>query len=430
MIQNLNKSVFLFTNGCPENRIDMARIREFFIKNGWKISDSYLNADLILFNACALTEFDENRSVSTIQTIRTFKPDHADFIVCGCLPKINPLLLGKHHDGIVLYGEHDVDKLNTLIGATFPVEEAVANDLEPCGNLKRKPSNSRIYSTLLDQLFVEKSKSRSKAGQILTAPLLYYDKWLSSSVNIFHRHQPTYYIKVCTGCLNHCAYCAVKKSRGNLSSVPPEKIIAQLKSGLSRGFKQFSLLGTDIGPYGRDIGTNVVELLSELTRIEGDFSLRIRNIEPLWLTKFYPEIEKLLASNKISFIGIPIESGNDEILAAMRRGYKIGPVKDTIRQINQKFPAIFIRTQLMTGFPGETRVQYVDTCRLVDELNFDYVEVYAFSARPDTPAMTMTNQIPPAENSRRRNKLWLKALLRRTPQKLLKILKYSNYRVS
>jgi threonylcarbamoyladenosine tRNA methylthiotransferase MtaB len=183
------------------------------------------------------------------------------------------------------------------------------------------------------------------------------------------------------------------------------------------------LLGTDLGPYGKDIGTDLVTLLHEMIQEKGDYTIRIRNIEPNWLKKMFPQLKEILKSKKISFIGIPIESGNNDILKAMRRGYKIEDVKECVKQLNQEFPSIFIRTQLMTGFPGETLEQFYDSYHLVDELFFDYVEVYPFSPRPDTPAAQMENTVPTIEAVRRRNKLWYKALLKNTPQRIRKILK-------
>ena len=419
------KTVFLIANGCPENRIDMALVQEFFQKNNWNTVDNYLDAALILFNACALTQFTEKRSLQIIETLKTFKPSGSQFIVCGCLPKINESKLKEIHEGIILYGEHETYKLNDIIQAKYRMEEISANSLYPQRKLKRKPKNSKIYTGLIDHIFFESSEFHCTFSRILLAPLFFYDSWLNVKINIFSSDQSTFFIKIATGCMNCCSYCAVKNSRGNLQSKELTKVLDEFRLGLQQGYKNFTLLGTDLGPYGRDRGIDLTTLLQRMISESGDYTIRIRNIEPHCLKKMWPHIKEILKSKKISFIGIPIQSGNNDILKAMRRGYMIEDVKECIKQLNEEFPFIFIRTQLMTGFPGETLEQFYDTYNLLDELFLDYVEVYSFSPRPNTLAAKMENQIPTKEKVRRRNELWLKALLKNTPQKLKKIYHYN-----
>jgi tRNA A37 methylthiotransferase MiaB len=415
------KSVYLITNGCLENRNDMALIRDFFEKNGWKIVDNYLHSDLILFNACALTEFHEHGSIKIIKILKAYKPSGTPLIVCGCLPKINKKKLMQFHDGMTLYGEDDTYKLNDIIQADFKIDGVYANYLCPYKPLMEKPNESNIYADLFYELFHMKSEFRSTFRRFLYAPILYYDNWLNSKINVFHGNRRTFFIKIATGCLNRCAYCAVKNSRGNLKSKSLSRVMDEFRSGMKQGYKYFSLLGTDLGPYGSDIGIDLATLLHEMIQEDGDYSIRIRNIQPHWLNKLFPQFREVLKTKKISYMGIPIESGNNAVLRAMRRGYKIEDVKESIRQLNKEFPFIFLRTQLMTGFPGETLEQFYDSYRLVSELCFDYVEVYPFSPRPDTLALKMKNTISTKEAVRRRNKLWFKALLINTPRRLRKI---------
>lgn len=418
---NSNKSVFLITNGCPENRIDMGIIHNFFRQNGWNISDNYFSSNLIVFNACALTQFHEEQSINIIETLKANKPPGSKLIVCGCLPKINNSCFKLNHKDIILKGEHENYKFNDIINTNNKIEEITANFLHPYRTLKKIPSKSKIYPGLIDHIFQVESEFRSKFSRVLWAPLLFYDKWLSAKINLFDKNESSYFIKIATGCLNRCSYCAVKNSRGNLISKPLEKVLAEFRSGLRKGYKNFSLLGTDLGPYGKDLGINLAILLKEMIRENGDYKIRIRNIEPKWLLKIWPEIKEILKSKKILFIGIPIESGNNDVLKSMRRGYTVEDVKKCIKELNEEFPFIVLRTQLMTGFPGETIEQFYDTYNLIDELFFDYVEVYSFSPRPNTPAAMMENQISMKERMRRRNKLWVKALLKNTYQKIKKI---------
>jgi len=361
-----------------------------------------------------------------IETLKAYKPSGSQLIVCGCLPKISESKLKEVHDGTIIYGEHDVNKLNKLINAKYKIEDVSANFLYPSERFIKRPSTSNNCHPLIQHLFYIEDEFYSKLCEILWSPLLFYDSWLDASVNIFHKNDSTFYIKAATGCTNCCAYCAVKKSRGHLKSKALNKVLDEFRCGLQQGYKHFALLGTDLGPYGRDIGVDLVTLLGEMIRENGDYRIRIRNIEPMWLLKMWTELKEILKSKRISFMGIPIESGNNDILKAMRRMYRIEDIKACVKELNEEFPFIFTRTQLMTGFPGERLEQFHDTCRLIDEVFFDYVEVYSFSPRPNTLAAKMKNQIPKREKMRRRKKLWLKGLLMNTSQKLHKIYEEKN----
>jgi tRNA A37 methylthiotransferase MiaB len=237
----------------------------FFRKNDYHITDNYLNSGLIVFNACALTDANEKESLEIIETLKTYKPQGSQLIVGGCFPKINESKLKEAHDGIILYGEHDTTRLNDLIKAKHKLDGMSANFLHPrIKKLKRKPTNSKIFSSRIELLLDRKSESEyyGKISRILWAPLYYYDCWLNKNIHVPHRKQPTFFIKIATGCMQRCSYCAVKNSRGNLQSKPFEDIMKEFRSGLQQGNRHFGLLGTDLGPYGRDIGTDLISLLA------------------------------------------------------------------------------------------------------------------------------------------------------------------------
>lgn len=239
-----------------------------------------------------------------------------------------------------------------------------------------------------------------------------YRNRLDQAINVFGPN--SFCIKVSTGCPNKCAFCAVKISRGKLRSKPIDRVIEEFEEGLARGYKEFALLGTDVGAYGRDHGNTLVDLLRELIKIEGDYTIRLRNIQPKFLIEMMPELIEILQSGKISYISSAAESGNNRILKLMRRGYTIEDYKEAILTLKSRFLELQIRTQIMVGFPGETEQEFQDSLRLLDEIKFDFVEVYPFQARPNTEAAAMEDQVPAKVIRRRYHKAYMKSLFNLT----------------
>jgi threonylcarbamoyladenosine tRNA methylthiotransferase CDKAL1 len=389
------KKVCVLTNGCPENRIDCSKMQKFAGDNGCTITSEIKEADIIVFNACGLTESTQEHSIDIIKFIETQKKPSAELVVCGCLPRINKSRLREVYHGFAF--EHDIGQLKEVIDIRTDPEDAYANCLIPRAYV---PSVHRW--TFAD---LKKLASLMSIKERLTKP--YYDH-LDQAVNVFHSH--SFCIKVSSGCPNRCAFCAVKVSRGELKSKPIEKIVEEFKEGLVKGYKEFSLLGTDVGAYGMDLGITLVDLLRELLQVEGDYTIRLRNIQPKFLIKMMPELRDILRSGKITYLSTAAESGNNQILGLMRRGYKIEDYKEAVLSLKREFPKLQIRTQIMVGFPGETEEEFEDSLRLLDEIEYDFVEVYQFQPRPGTEAAKMKDQVPAKISRRRYHKAYMKAL--------------------
>ncbi len=231
-----------------------------------------------------------------------------------------------------------------------------------------------------------------------------------------------FYIKVSTGCHSNCAYCAIKKSRGMTKSKPIPKVVAEFRTGLQQGFKKFSLLGTDLSSYGMDIGCTLNDLLKELIREKGDFKISLRNINPGNFKRLIDDFLPLLSSNKIEYLEMAAESGSDRIIKLMNRTYTIAEFKEMVSKIRKAYPQFILRTQLIAGFPTETEEEFQETMNLVDDVVFDFVEVYEFSERKGTIAEKLEPKVPDNIKKRRYMKLYRKAILNRTPRKIKHII--------
>jgi tRNA A37 methylthiotransferase MiaB len=400
---NEDSKVFLTTNGCPENRIDLARMREFLIENKWKVVDSIRESDLILFNACALTHGMQENSMKIISELNLRKKPSTELIVCGCLPKINNERLRDVYQNMT-FGSDEIERFSEALNINSNPGNIYANYLVPLYNNGYKngwhiPNLKKLFSiaAINRRLFIN------------------YYKRLCSAINVFHPY--SFCIKISTGCLTNCSYCAVKISRGILKSKPLNKVTHEFAEGLAKGFTEFSLIGTDTGSYGRDQGITLVTLLKELLERKGDYQIRLRNVQPRFLIEMMPELQEFFKTGKISYIGTAVQSGNNRILKLMNRKYTIEGYKEAIQFINKEFPQIQIRTQIMVGFPSETEEEYQDSVRLLDELSFDIIEVYNYSPRLNTQAAKIKEKVPPEVARKRYNNLLVKSIFNEKKKK-------------
>ena len=404
--------VTVVCNGCPENRIDCAQAEKYLVENGWRVTKNWQEADLILFNACGLSRETTSYSLKVIKKIQSKKRENQQLIVWGCLPKIDPEALKKEYDGIVSAGS-ELPELPQMFNTSGAVNQTTANSLGDRWSLNKK--NAREFSRY--------RSSGSFVSQIYKRPALRWADYLDSRFNLVRDKDPSiFYIKISSGCQSNCAYCAIRKSRGLTKSKPVEKVVAEFQQGLQKGFKNFSLMGTDLGSYGVDFGGNLVDLLKELTSQEGAFKISLRNVNPYHLKNMLDGFISVLESNKIRYVEVAAESGSNRILRLMNRNYTIEEYKMLISAIRKACPQLIIRTQLIVGFPTETEQEFQESMRLIDDVVFDYVEVYEFSTRPGTVAEKIEPKVPDDIKWQRYLRSYKKALLNRTSRKIKNIL--------
>lgn len=385
------RTVCFLTNGCPENRIDAARMQEFLKRNDWRPTDDYRDADLIVFNACAHTADSEALSIKITRDLLAKKKPGAEVIVCGCLSRINPECLSEVYHGFT-FGSDEVEKLSKVVDTVTDPAESSANYLIPLRGKWRVPN------------------LKGNVGTSYIAKLIYL-----ATMACFHPHSPAinaynrsvFCIKVSTGCLGACAFCAIRLSRGRVQSKPIPQVMREFEDGLAKGYKEFALIGTDLGAYGRDIGATLADLVRTIEEREGSYTVKIRNINPKFLIEMTPDFCKILESGKVSYLSSALESGSNRILRLMKRGYTVEEYEQSISALRQAWPTINIRTQVMVGFPTESEEDFQDTARLLDKTHFDFVEIYMFQPRPKTVAARLDGQVPRSVARRRMTKLYL-----------------------
>ncbi|RLF25656.1 MAG: MiaB/RimO family radical SAM methylthiotransferase, partial [Thermoplasmata archaeon] len=194
-------------------------------------------------------------------------------------------------------------------------------------------------------------------------------------------------VPISEGCLNACTYCATRFARGVLRSYKPELVVKWVKEALARGYREIQLSSEDTGCYGFDIGTNLAELLDEITAIEGDFRVRVGMMNPNHVLKFLDELVDAYTDEKVyRFLHLPVQSGDDEVLKRMGRTYTVEQFEEIVRTFRKKVRDLNLNTDIIVGFPGETDGAFRNTVELVERVKPDKINVSRYSPRPGTIA--------------------------------------------
>jgi len=193
-------------------------------------------------------------------------------------------------------------------------------------------------------------------------------------------------VPISEGCLNACTYCATRFARGVLKSYKPELVVKWVKEALARGYREIILSSEDTGCYGFDIGTNLAELLEEITSIEGEFRVRVGMMNPNHLSKFLDELVDVYRNEKIyKFLHLPVQSGDNEVLRRMGRTYTVEEFEEIVKTF-RKIPDLNLTTDIIVGFPGESDEAFQNTVELVKRIRPDKINVSRYSPRPGTIA--------------------------------------------
>jgi MiaB-like tRNA modifying enzyme len=203
-------------------------------------------------------------------------------------------------------------------------------------------------------------------------------------------------IPVSYGCLGACAYCCVVFARGRLRSYPVNEIISRVKDDLAMGAREFWVTSQDTACYGKDKDTNLAELLKAMCAVKGDFKVRVGMMAPNVVASFLDDLIQAFKSEKIyKFIHLPVQSGDNNVLKRMRRCYSVEDFEAIVTAFRSSFPDVTLATDVICGFPSESREAFENTLRLIEEIKPDVVNVSKFFARPRTAAAEMHEDFVP-----------------------------------
>lgn len=369
------------SNYCMVNIYALARFKKLLLRNNWQLVNNCSNADLILVCTCAFNQSQEDFSLDIIRKMERKKKPDAELIVAGCLPKINKERLEEVFDGITI-SPRESDKIDDIIESKIKFSDIkdVIVRREDFQTSFLNSLNKLIANTFLRGLF----GGIHKFFKVKIEP---YYKVLNT---IYDHH--IFFIEACTGCLGNCSYCAIKHAKGTLKSAPIERIIEEFKYGLKKGYKKIALIGDDLGFYGYDRHTDLVNLLEEILKIKGDYQLLLYYIEPMDFEKMFPRLKNVFKSGRIIDVNIPVQTASNRITKLMNRNCDIEKVIKYASELKKEFPSCNVRTHVIVGFPGETEEDFEKSLNLFDA--FDEVGIFEYTDRPNIPASRMPNKVP------------------------------------
>ncbi|MNX69507.1 Threonylcarbamoyladenosine tRNA methylthiotransferase MtaB [compost metagenome] len=212
------------------------------------------------------------------------------------------------------------------------------------------------------------------------------------------------WLKVSEGCNNRCAFCIVPTVRGREQSVPPETLVERARAYAALGYQELVLTGTHIGGYGKDLKTGLASLIERLiAEVPAIKRFRVASIEPI---DFPPALIERFASPEVCpSVHLCLQSGSTRILNAMRRRYNADQYRRLVARIRASRPDVAFTTDVIVGFPGEADDDFLETCRMVEEIGFAGVHLFPFSVREGTHAATLPDRVPPAVIGERMERL-------------------------
>jgi threonylcarbamoyladenosine tRNA methylthiotransferase MtaB len=360
-----NKTVAFQTLGCKLNFAETSTLARKFEASGYDRVPFETSSDIYVINTCSVTENADKKFSQTVRQAYKINPE-AFIIAVGCYAQLQPESLAA------------VDGVDLVLGAT---------------------EKFNVVSYLEDL-------TKDAPAQIRACDIDEADFYVSSYA-IGERTRA--FLKVQDGCDYKCTYCTIPMARGVSRSDRLENIISQARDIASQDIREIVLTGVNIGDYGKgEFGNKkhehtFLELVRELDQVDGIDRLRISSIEPNLLNE---EIIRFVSSSKtfVPHFHVPLQSGNNEILAKMRRRYQRELYIDRVRLIKSVMPDACIGVDVIVGFPGETEDHFLDTYQFLNDLDISYLHVFSYSERPNTPAAQMSGVVD-SKTRHKRSKL-------------------------
>jgi len=348
----MGKQVYIANNGCESARTDMSLFDMHFKSLGYKPTAEITQADVVVFGGCSFHENAYQESIGAIKSLDDKRKPGSTLIVSGCIVGIMPERI-----------KHDVPEANYVL----PL-----NDLP---HLAKELGNESLAKVV---------------------PIFYDDD-----------DAQTVHLKVENGCAGKCTYCVIPNGRGNLRSYSLDSLaeaaqnIINEKSGVT-----LDLVGEDVGAYGLDLrsGTNVSDLVRRLTKLDGDYKIKINVINPWYFLEgknrdvrqdLIDTISDAVDRNKfVPHLGLSMQSGSDKVLHAMKRLYTSANYESIIDALRERIPRMTFGTDVVIGFPTETEDDFRQTYDLLSKIRHDYHGLWGYKDMPGAPSTLLNPKVP------------------------------------
>ena len=360
---------YVHTYGCQQNVADGERLMGMLREMGCEFTDDTKRADIVLMNTCAIRENAEKTVYGMLGQLTHTKAANPDQIIClcGCMAQ-QPRVAEK--------GKTSYRHVDLVLG----------------------PQAEWRFPELLYRAYTERGRVFSiddEPGRIAEDIPVYRVGGVSAWVSIMY------------GCNNFCSYCIVPYVRGREKSRKPGDILAEFRSLVEAGYKEITLLGQNVNSYGKGLEEQIdfSDLLNLLCTVPGDYRIRFMTSHPKDCT--HELLDAMAECDKVcKHLHLPVQSGSDRILMAMNRHYDLRHYEELLRYAREKMPGLSITSDIIVGFPGETREDFEKTLELVRRTKYSALFTFIYSRRSGTAAEKLPDPIPAEEKSR-----WFRELL-------------------
>lgn len=362
--------VWIEAYGCSASMADSEMIGGILKEAGYEIATKRSESALNLIVTCSVKDTTEHKMMSRIRTmVKSGKP----LVVAGCLPKADKAKIESASSSASLIGPNSIDKAPDAVRSALSGDRLVA---------------------LKDSKFDKVNIPRVRLNPVISI------------------------VEIANGCMSECTFCQTKIAKGWLRSYRIGDIVRQIKSDIKSGCKEVWLSSTDNGCYGRDIDSNLVDLLQACCSIEGNFKIRVGMMNPMYLPAILDRMVRLFCENDklFKFLHIPVQSGSNRVLRKMKRGHTSKTFIDIVQAFRDRIPEMTISTDIIVGFPSETEDDFKQTIDLLERSELDTVNISRYAARPKTEASGWKEMKVSSQVSKERSE-YLHTLTRRIAKK-------------
>lgn len=359
--------------GCQQSVYDGERFKGVLAELGYGFTDEIRQADLILYNTCAVRENAEQRVFGNVGALKGLKKKKPELVIAlaGCMT--------------------EQQQVSEKLKMSYPYVDLVMGS-NAAGRLPE----------LLYRVLIEGRRSiRRDAVENGTDTTLYEE------VPVLHESRFKAFVPVMYGCDNFCSYCIVPYVRGRERSRLPDDVVREVKELVENGCRDITLLGQNVNSYGKGLAQpcSFAQLLRMVNAVPGDFRIRFMTSHPKDCTKEL--IDAMAECDKVcKHLHLPVQSGSDRILTAMNRHYDLRHYEELLRYARQRIPGLSVTSDIIVGFPGEEREDFLQTLELVRRTRYSALFTFIYSRRSGTAAEKLPDPVPAEEKSR-----WFRELL-------------------
>ena len=349
----MKPTVGIYTLGCKVNQYESEAIAERFAEHGFTVTSPLDPCDVCVINTCTVTAESDRKGRQFIRRAISRNPN-AVILVTGCLAQTDP------------------DSIARIEGVDYI-----------CGNTDKLS----VVDAALRILKEGRGGTDICVKDITDAPF--------EAMNIKKFDRTRAYIKIEDGCESHCTYCIIPHARGKIRSKPLEEVIREVKELTAGGCREVVLTGIETASWGRDIGSNLADLLEAVDRVEGIGRVRLGSLDPSLIKPAFVERIASLPSLAPHF-HLSMQSGSDKILRLMKRKYNTEMAMSGMTLLREAMPNVQFTTDMILGFPGETEEDFQETLVFAEKARFLMIHAFPYSKRKGTPAAVMSDQVPEA----------------------------------